>query len=649
MLQILQVAESWSGPPSIHALRWEQLLKTHLPVADVCRVDWNRTKRLDIEPDIVILHALNRKISLAELYRDLYPNAVRVGLSYNHLWWSGEKDNRNVSRDVALQAFSLCHLAFGNMPPGLPALPPAVNWREWTHTLDDSVFNTYGPATEFVEVLRARGWTRRAVYWSSEIDEALRLLGDPEVFEPKGDVAPEHMATLYRSSGAVIALREDGRPSYTVMEAILCGAVPIVSDCPAIRRMFPQQGVIYAKRDPHSIADAIVTALEMPDDVRCMHNSYALRIIAPFMMRGHHASAMVDEILGVWRQHEAVLPNKNRMGSDRNHAGWSQAVGGRAMHASPHSLRMFTTGRPIDIEGSETTRSGSSARSSYVENWVAAEGCRSRRALLTVCIPTFNRPAWTVDAIRSIIDQTFTDWELLIYNDGSTDDTLDRVLYFVKNLPTELRRKVVVVDGEENRGNGFCRSWFRENVRTEWMAWQDSDDISDRSRLKQQLLACLSLELDCCFTWLRRFHGSAAGRPIQRHRRFRLGAVRKIHVDRYSLDLQSLANNINSPTGLFNTAGRLAIPMVPIDHGGYDTVWISTMIATGLRIGCVNKPLYMLRQHNGRIVRRKRDKRYFAAREVERLKIWDLLNGLGMYNLGPRPEVQASSSNFARM
>lgn len=52
------------------------------------------------------------------------------------------------------------------------------------------------------------------------------------------------------------------------------------------------------------------------------------------------------------------------------------------------------------------------------------------RPLVSVCIPTFNRRGYLTEAVESVLDQTFTDFELVIADNASTDDTAEAVLSF---------------------------------------------------------------------------------------------------------------------------------------------------------------------------------------------------------------------------
>lgn len=91
---------------------------------------------------------------------------------------------------------------------------------------------------------------------------------------------------------------------------------------------------------------------------------------------------------------------------------------------------------------------------------------------LTVLMPTYNVAPWVEESIRSVLNQTFRDFELLVVDDASTDDTLDRVRAIddprirIASFPNN-------VGLSENLNRGL------DIIDTELVARMDGDDIAE--------------------------------------------------------------------------------------------------------------------------------------------------------------------------
>lgn len=85
-------------------------------------------------------------------------------------------------------------------------------------------------------------------------------------------------------------------------------------------------------------------------------------------------------------------------------------------------------------------------------------------------------------SIDSIINQKFTDWELIICNDGSTDDTLER-LYEI----AEEDKRIKIVSYKENKGLAYALNYAYKYSKGEYIARQDADDISYSDRLEKEV------------------------------------------------------------------------------------------------------------------------------------------------------------------
>jgi len=100
--------------------------------------------------------------------------------------------------------------------------------------------------------------------------------------------------------------------------------------------------------------------------------------------------------------------------------------------------------------------------------------------LVTVGIPFYNAEATLADAIRSVFAQTFTDWELLLIDDGSTD----RSLAIAQSIDDP---RVKVVSDGRNLGLSARLNQIAQLARGEFIARMDADDLSHPHRLEKQV------------------------------------------------------------------------------------------------------------------------------------------------------------------
>ena len=107
---------------------------------------------------------------------------------------------------------------------------------------------------------------------------------------------------------------------------------------------------------------------------------------------------------------------------------------------------------------------------------------KSSMPLLTVLMPVYNAEKFLKDSIGSILKQTYSDFELLILDDGSTDNSLKIIKAYAKE---DKRIKILV--NKTNQGEAKCRNRLLKNSKTEFIAWMDSDDISLEDRLQTQM------------------------------------------------------------------------------------------------------------------------------------------------------------------
>jgi len=91
----------------------------------------------------------------------------------------------------------------------------------------------------------------------------------------------------------------------------------------------------------------------------------------------------------------------------------------------------------------------------------------------------YNAANYINESIQSILDQTFEDFELLIVNDGSTDETVDIINNFKDS-------RIRLLHNDKNRGLTYTRNIVVNEARAEYIAILDSDDVAIHNRLELQ-------------------------------------------------------------------------------------------------------------------------------------------------------------------
>lgn len=92
----------------------------------------------------------------------------------------------------------------------------------------------------------------------------------------------------------------------------------------------------------------------------------------------------------------------------------------------------------------------------------------------SIIIPLYNKASYVRKAIESVMAQTYTDWECIIVNDGSSDNSLEVVKNFVDGLKIEDRRLKIL--SQENAGVAAARNRGVKESKGEYVAFLDADD-----------------------------------------------------------------------------------------------------------------------------------------------------------------------------
>lgn len=113
---------------------------------------------------------------------------------------------------------------------------------------------------------------------------------------------------------------------------------------------------------------------------------------------------------------------------------------------------------------------------------------------VSIIIPCFNQALYLPKAIESLLSQTLTNWECIIVDDGSTDNSADIVKdYCAKDQRFFLFQK-------ENGGSATARNMGLEKARGEYIQFLDADDSMDSRKLERQVTVMDEKQLDMSYT-----------------------------------------------------------------------------------------------------------------------------------------------------
>lgn len=104
-------------------------------------------------------------------------------------------------------------------------------------------------------------------------------------------------------------------------------------------------------------------------------------------------------------------------------------------------------------------------------------GVISMDELVSVIIPTYNREQFIIEALQSVLNQSYERLEVIIVDDGSTDKTVE----IIKKM-SDPRIKILV--NEKNEGACFSRNRGVIEAKGNYIAFQDSDDIWEKNKLE---------------------------------------------------------------------------------------------------------------------------------------------------------------------
>ena len=111
--------------------------------------------------------------------------------------------------------------------------------------------------------------------------------------------------------------------------------------------------------------------------------------------------------------------------------------------------------------------------------------------MITVVIPCYNASLYIEETIDSVIEQTFANWELILVDDCSTDNSYEVISRKIANFNDEKKSKdqrIVLLKNEANSGAAKTRNNGIDAARGRFIAFLDADDIWHPDKLQNEIL-----------------------------------------------------------------------------------------------------------------------------------------------------------------
>lgn len=115
--------------------------------------------------------------------------------------------------------------------------------------------------------------------------------------------------------------------------------------------------------------------------------------------------------------------------------------------------------------------------------------------LVSIIVPAYNRAKEIVATLDTIVAQTYNNCEVIVVDDGSSDNTSDVVLGYISNYEGSFDITLVK---EENKGLAAARNFGFSHSKGEYILFFDSDDFMLPERVDKQVSCIVEQNADCC-------------------------------------------------------------------------------------------------------------------------------------------------------
>ena len=220
--------------------------------------------------------------------------------------------------------------------------------------------------------------------------------------------------------------------------------------------------------------------------------------------------------------------------------------------------------------------------------------------LVSIIVPVYNSEKFINETIETVKAQDYQNWELLLVNDCSTDNSRDEIKKYEKE-----DSRIRLIDLKENSGAAIARNTGMEEAKGKYIAFLDADDLWENTKLKKQIEFMQKNGYEFTFT----------GYEFADEKGNKIGKVVKV-PEKLNYK-QALKNTtIFTSTVIFNVAKKKKkLISMPNVRRGQDTATWWKVLKTGIIAYGLQESLSMYRRSNNTL----------SSNKIKALKrTWDL-------------------------
>jgi len=189
--------------------------------------------------------------------------------------------------------------------------------------------------------------------------------------------------------------------------------------------------------------------------------------------------------------------------------------------------------------------------------------------MVSIITPSYNSEQFITTTITSVINQTHKDWELIIVDDASIDNTCNIVSKFSKK-----DSRIKLIKQTKNSGTGVARNTAIKAAQGNYLAFLDSDDVWKPNKLEKQLAVMKSTKAVICFSSYELINeeGKSLNKIIEA-------------LSRLTYEKQLKCNYIGNLTGIYSVDRLGKVYMPEIKKRQDWVMWLNLLKKGGLAIG----------------------------------------------------------------